>query len=378
MLYNKFIRSVIAICCLLVSTFMLASCSPQESIKIGFVAALTGSSSEISVNGRNAVYLAVEEINHAGGIKGKRIELHSEDDKNDKKIALHTDKHLAQHGVTAIIGHMTSGMAELTVPFVNEQNILMISPTISLDSLAGIDDNFVRVISSNKLQGDFLAKMAFKTEKVKKVAVIYDRRNEAFAEPVKSFFAQGIKSYGGQIVITEVFENGNSGEYSAIVKRINDADADGILLIASSVDAAMICQQFLKQEIKLPIFMPMWSMTNDLIKQGGPAVEGTYLINIIDFESSAPDFVKFKKDYYERYGAEATFASILSYEAAKVLFESMNHAQQLTAASIKEALLKKRIFKGLQGDIVIDQYGDTNRDFHLYRVKDGAFVKVEE
>lgn len=378
MLYRQSIRSVLAICCLLISIFLLASCSTNESIKIGFVAALTGNSSEISVNGRNAVVLAVEEVNRAGGIKGRRIELLLADDKNDKTIALSTDKQLVQQGVTAIIGHMTSGMAELTVPFVNEQNILMMSPTISLDSLAGINDNFIRVISSNKLQGDLLAKMAFKKEQVKKVAVIYDYRNMAFAEPVKRFFAQGIEATGGQIITTETFGSGNNAEYVTIAKRIGESDADGILLLASSVDAAMICQQFLKQGLTLPIFMPMWSMTNDLIKQGGPAVEGTYLINIIDFESSAADFVTFKKNYYDKYGAEATFASMLSYEAAKVLFESMNSAEQLTTASIKEALVKKRIFKGLQGDIVIDQYGDTNRNFHLYKVKNGVFVKVEE
>lgn len=371
-------KMIRAICFLLISTCLLTACNSKESIKIGFVAALTGNSSEISVNGRNAVLLAVEEANQAGGIKGRKIELLSEDDKNDKTAALAADRRLAEQGVTAIIGHMTSGMAELTVPLVNEQNIIMMSPTISLDSLSGIDDNFVRVVSSNKLQGDFLAEMAFKTKKAKRFAVIYDQRNKAFAQPVRSFFSKSIESYGGQIVATETFKNGSNGDYSAIAKKISEIDADGILLIASSVDAAMFCQQFAKQGIKLPVFMPMWAMTNDLIKQGGPAVEGTYLISIIDFESTNPDYIKFKKAYYEKYGSEATFASVLSYEAAKVLFESINNAQELTAVSIKNALLKKGIFKGLQGDIVIDQYGDTDRGFHLYMVRNGSFVRVKE
>lgn len=377
-LHVKVKAIILAITFFTLSSFLFTACNSKEMIKIGFVAALTGNSSETSVDGRNSVVLAAEEINKTGGIRGKQIQLLVVDDKNDKDIALIVDKYLVEQGAKVIIGHMTSGMAQLTVPFVNEENILMISPTISLDSLSGIDDNFLRVIPSNKLQGEFLADAAFKRKNVKKVAVIYDNRNKAFAEGVKGFFEQRIESYGGEIVATEIFDTGNNVNYSTIAQRIGKTDAEGVLVIASSVDAALFCQHFFKNDIRLPVFLPTWSMTNDFIKQGGPTVEGAYLVNFIDVESKAVDYVQFKKNYYEKYGSEPTFASLLSYEAAIVLFEAMGSTKELTAVNIKETILKQRRFKGLQDEIVIDEYGDITRKCYLYMVKNGVYTKVAE
>lgn len=378
MLHEKIRWRIFIASFFIISILLLSACRSKEGIKIGFVGGLTGNSSEIGVDGRNAVELAVDEVNKAGGIKGQQIELIIKDDKNDPKVALTVDKELIKNDVKIIIGHMTSGMTKLTIPLINEENVLMMSPTISLDSLTGIEDNFLRIIPSNNSQGDFLANTAFHKNNSKKIAIIYDQRNKAFAEGVIFAFKQKIEFYGGKIVIIEIFDNGNNVNYSRITKKIKDSDAEGILVIASSVDAAMFCQHFAKENINLPVLMPMWSMTNDLIKQGGPAVEGVYLVSYVDEDSMTLEYSQFRKKYYEKYQSEPSFASLLSYEATKILFDSMNEVKELTTEAIKENILGKRNFKGLQNEIVIDQYGDTLRGKYLYQVRNGAFVKVEE
>ena len=129
-----------------------------SSIKLGFSAGLSGLKSELGISGRNGAQLAVEEINRNGGVRGRKVELLVMDDKNNAETACVVDQKLAKQGVNIIIGHMVSSVAVDTVKNANENKILLISPTIATDELSHIDDNFIRVIASNKVQGYSLAK----------------------------------------------------------------------------------------------------------------------------------------------------------------------------------------------------------------------------
>ena len=93
------------------SLFMTA-CTQQQPLIIGFSAGLTGSASEMGVNGRNGLMMAVEEINAVGGVNGRHVEVRVKDDQNNPEIALAMDQELYQEGVSFIIGHMTSNMAK--------------------------------------------------------------------------------------------------------------------------------------------------------------------------------------------------------------------------------------------------------------------------
>ncbi len=83
----------------------------NNTIKIGFSGCLTGHLSDLGIGGRDAVILAVKEINAKGGVNGKKIKLIIKDDKNDPAAAVKADKELVSSGCIAIIGHMTSSIS---------------------------------------------------------------------------------------------------------------------------------------------------------------------------------------------------------------------------------------------------------------------------
>jgi len=283
-------------------------------------------------------------------------------------------KCLAQQGVKAIIGHMTSGMAELTVPFTNANRLLLISPTISTDDLTGRDDYFLRVIPSNAVQGRNLAKTAAKVAGAHRITVIFDALNDSFARPIIAAFDETFRAEGGGLVRTESFTG--QGDFERLVQLLQQTDTDGILLIASASDAGMFCQHQKKAGLDLPVFLPMWAMTNDFIAMGGAAVEGAYLISQEDSSSENPAYQRFRQRYSAKHGMEPTFAAILSYEATMVLAEGMRSAKELSAEGIKAAIIETKTFQGLQQPIVIDRFGDAAGSYYLYRVQGGAFVKV--
>lgn len=356
---------------------VLTSCLQQKPITIGFVASLTGSTSELGVNGRNGLMMAVEEINAIGGINGRSVEVVVKDDQNDPETGLAVDQELYEEGISFIIGHMTSNMATLSVPFVNSKDMLMLNPTMSATTLYNQDDHIISVISPNSGQAAIIKESLVKNGGSKNVSVIYESKNLAYTGTVKDSLAEEIAPIGGRIIYEEAFLSGADPSYLDISQRVLNTRPDSIVILASSFDAAMFCQQLYKLNNQIPVYLAAWSMNNDLLLQGGESVEGVTVPSLIDSNAQTPSYTAFREKYLKKYGAEPTFASVFSYESAMILFDAMTEAKSDDPEEIKNAIIKKGTYQGLQSEIYFNQYGDASRTIYAYIVKNGKFVKVE-
>ena len=170
---------------LLISVLLMVGLSgcekKKQPLKIGFAGSLTGRYSDLGVAGRNGATLAVEQINEAGGIHGRLVELIVKDDKNDPEVALQIDKELIEDGVAAIIGHMTSVMStavlpliNAVLPLINKEKIVMVGPTTTTNELTGLDDYFFRTVSPDFQQMRQLIHYIFDEKKLRTLAVAYD------------------------------------------------------------------------------------------------------------------------------------------------------------------------------------------------------------
>ncbi|MBI4857381.1 MAG: ABC transporter substrate-binding protein [Acetobacterium woodii] len=361
----------------IIITLALTACMSQKPLTIGFVASLTGSTSELGVNGRNGLMMAVEEVNAGGGINGKSVEVVVKDDKNDPETGLTVDQELYEAGVSFIIGHMTSNMAALSIPFVNSKDMLMINPTMSATTLFNQDDHLVGVISPNSDQAVVIKESMVKNGGGKNVAVIYESQNLAYTGTVKDGVAQEIAPLGGQIIYEEAFLSEANPNYLEISQHVLNSKPDSIVILASSFDAAMFCQQFYKLNNQTHIYLAAWSMNNDLLLQGGGSVEGVTITSLIASDSQMPTYIAFREKYLNKYGAEPTFAAVYTYEAAMMLFNTMADTRSDKPETIKSAIIKKGTYQGLQSDIIINEYGDASRTIYEYVVKNGQFKKAE-
>jgi branched-chain amino acid transport system substrate-binding protein len=370
---NREIQTVYVFLMMLMITLM--GCENKTSIKVGFAGCLSGRLSDLGTAGRNGLMLAVEQVNEAGGINGRPVDLIIKDDKHDPDVAIQVDKELIEEGVVAIIGHMTSAMSVAAVPLINKEKMLMISPTTSTNELTGIDDYFLRICPESKTQTDQLASHAFNIMNLRKMAGVYDLSNRAFAEGLYKNFTSEFKKMGGTVVFTKTFTSGEEVSYLDLAKTLLASDPEGLFMIAGALDTAMICQQVRKFGSELPIISSAWAFTPDLIQHGGSAVEGLIFSESFYKESKHENYLKFKTQFSERFGKEPGFAETFSYEATQVLVTALlkiNNVKQL-----KDTILKQQIFSGLQGDIRIDQYGDAKRKRFLITVKDGQFITME-
>jgi len=351
-------------------------CEKKENpIKVGFVGCLTGRLSDLGTGGRNGAILAVEEINGRGGINGRPIELITKDDRQDPEVALKVDRELVDNGVVAIIGHMTSTMSMLAVPFANKQKVLMISPTTSTDKLKGIDDYFVRVMPPNMAETDHLARHASTVMGLKKMIGIRDVSNRTYVEGFLNNFRSEFESLGGKIIYVEDFTSGEDVDFIKLADSLIKPEPDGILVMAGALDTAMICQRIRKAGSEVSILSSGWAMTADLIHDGGPTVEGVVFSQLFNRESRQKTYLEFRKRFEERFGEAPNFAAAHGYEAALALFKALS--KNADPQKLKATMLQQGIFEGVQGDFKVDKYGDPQRKRFLITVKNGQFQTAE-
>ena len=346
-----------------------------DPIKVGFVGGLTGRLSDLGTAGRNGVILAVEEINSSGGINGRSVELITKDDKQDPEEALRVDRELIDEGVVAIIGHMTSAMSMVVLPFMNKEKVLMISPTTSTNKVTGIDDYFIRMMPPNKSETDHLARHAFKSMGLKKMAAIYDLSNRGYGEGFLNNFREEFKGLGGKVIHTETFASGKDADFVKSAGSLLKSDPDGVLVVTGGLDAAMISQRIRMTGSKVPIISCGWAMTADLINDGGPAVEGVIFSQLLNRESRQKAYLEFRKRFEERFGEAPNFAAAHGYEAALALFKALS--KNADPQELKATILQQGIFEGVQGDFKVDKYGDPQRKRFLITVKNGKFQTAE-
>lgn len=353
----------------------LTACGEEPPLKIGFVGGMTGRVSDLGVAGRDGVILAVEGQNHAGGIAGRMVELVARDDHQDADRARQAVRELLKEGVIAIIGPMTSSMAVVIKPLIEEGQMVTISPTVKTDQLSAQDDFFLRVtppLSSNARQ---LAIQAVNNLHLRKFAVIYDLSNRAFTETWLNYFKTALQEQGGEVVAEEDFTSDPSVHFLPIAERIVAKEPDGVLMLSNAIDTALLAQQFNKLGSRTPLFCSEWAFTTDLISFGGRAVEGMSSYHSFNANSEDPHYLEFKERFIQRFGYAPAFASVLAYDAASFLFAGL--ANNPAREGLKGSLLALGSYRGLQSPFKVDRFGDVERRLFLTVVADGQFKVVD-
>ncbi len=347
----------------------------QKPIKIGFVGGLTGKISDLGIQGRNGATLAVEDINRQGGIHGRPVRLIAKDDKQDVQTALSVDKQLIDEGVVAIVGHMTTAMSEAALPLINDRKMVMVSPTTSTGKLSGIDDYFLRVINDNRGLTELLADYAAGRLKLRRIVATHDLSNKAYSEGFVAHFRAGFERFGGKVIHSESYVISPDSGFKKLARAMLAAKPDGLLIVASAIDTAMLCQQVRMAGSSIPILIGGYAQTPDLLSQGGPAVEGVIATEYVNYNSTAKPVVEFRNRFRERFGGvDPTFAAIFAYDAVMVIKDALSVNPD--PGSLKETILRQKTFRGLEGTFGINSYGDAKRTAYIVTVRNNRFTII--
>jgi branched-chain amino acid transport system substrate-binding protein len=354
----------------------VSGCDGLSPIRVGFTAELTGKQNELAINLRNGVQLAVEDINANGGINGRKIELIMEDDLGTPAGARAAENKLIDSGVVAVIGHLTSGQTIAGNAVAEERGTVLISATASTATLTGIKDLFFCTTPSTKYLGSEFAKFIFNDRGITSVGILLDRDNTAYSSSLANSFTTSLEQAGGHVTTRVMFSGNTISDFIPYVYGLRLSNPQAVLIIASPINAGIIAQQIRLQKWEIPLFAAPWAHGQELLRNGGNAIEGLELIIAFDMDSPNPALEKFNAHYLNRYAQEPAFTAIYGYEVVQVLVEALKLTKG-RSDGLPEALTSLSNVTTLTSSVTINEYGDTIRPLFIQEVVNGKFVTIK-
>jgi branched-chain amino acid transport system substrate-binding protein len=349
----------------------LAGCDEQPPLRVGFLAELTGRSSDLAEAGRNGVLMSIESARDGKLLKGRRVDVLIRDTGADASSAQKAAEDLVAAGVDVIIGPMTSGMVPPVQSVTENAGILLVSPSATATQFYGKDDLLVRINWTTRDNGSNYARH-YHAKGLRRLSVAVNENNRVFADSWLAEFRVVFESLGGTISASHYFDSA-AENYRDLVDRLLAPQPDGLLLIGNSVDVPRLAQQAYKSRPGIPMIAAEWAATSQLIELGGRSVEGLMLVQNYDQDDTSPRYVAFRDAYAKRFGKPPVFASVLGHDAASVVMGAL--ARRPNGMTVKDAVLKFGPYQGLQQEVLFDANGDAQRTAHFMVVRDGRFVR---
>lgn len=348
----------------------------DDTIKIGEFASLTGKEATYGQAAHKGTLLAIEEINAAGGVLGKKLELIFEDDQSKPgEAATIAKKLISRDKVVAILGEITSGRTLEAAPVAQNARIPLVSPGATAPEVTARGDYIFRVCFVDSFQGSVMAKFARQSLKLKRVAVL-SSASSAQSVGLARIFRQRFSADGGVIALEQKFSEGDK-DFRAQLTSIRAAGVEGIFVPAYYSEAALICKQARDLGVTVPLFgIDGWEST-ELIAIGGAAVEGAYFSTHFSPESNDPAVASFNERFRRRWSAGTDALSALGYDSAQLLADAIRRAGTTESARLRDALAATKNFKGVTGTISLDAQRNATKSAVVLQVKGGRFVFVE-
>lgn len=342
------------------------------TIKIGFSGPLTGDQALFGKTYLNGAQLAINEVNAAGGLLGKKVELSPLDDQADPKQGpVVAQRHADDKSIVAVIGHFNSGTTIPAAPVYNQARLAHVTEATNPKLTTLGFDTVFRPIANDNMQGGRPAEYAINTLKLKKAAIVHDK--QAFGQGVSEVFEKKFKELGGTVTSVNGI-TATDTDFSAVVTKIKNENPDVIQYGGTHVAGGLLLKQLRAQGMKQPFMAPDGCYTPEFIQVAGKEnAEGALVTFQIPPYDANPATKKFAEDYKKTFNEEPGPYSGSGYEQAKVLVAAIKAANSAEREAIVKSMRTVKI-DGLYGPIEFDSTGEVKTPaMFLFQVKDGKF-----
>jgi ABC-type branched-subunit amino acid transport system substrate-binding protein len=381
----KKLALVFATLLMLVVALPIASCkSSSDEIKLGAVMDITGALSGIGSQIRDGVQLAVNQINAAGGIDGKKVTLYVEDGQTDATAGFEAVKKLVEvNGCKVIIGPMISGATKASGEYALQKKVLLISPSATSPEIATqLYRQFVfRTVPSDTLQGTAMAQLVTEGG-YKKVALLVV--NNSYGAGMADVLIE--KLAGKATIVANVQYDLTKLDYLTELQTIKDKAPDCVIHVGYGDDAKIVY----KQALQLGLSNAQWIAPEGVYADATLSVaESAQFMasSVIGTRPTAPEglaaFSTFATAYKTAFGADPGVYCDGAYDAANLVFAAMKVVGSTDGTKIAAEVLKlAKNYAGASGSITLNQNGDrVSGDYEVWKVvKNGStysYAKVK-
>jgi len=353
-----------------------AGCAKADTgtIKIGGIYPLSGGVAVYGVEAKNGVEMAVEEINAAGGIDGRMVELIAEDDEGNPEKTVNAYKKLTtKDQVKIIIGSLTSGCTQAITSLAQAQKVVVVAPAATMASITDAGNFIFRVCFIDPFQGTVGAKFASANLGSKKAAVLYDVGND-YSVGLFDNFKIAFEAAGGTVVAAESYNTGDK-DFNAQLTKIKNAAPDVVYLPDYYSTVALIAKQLRAQGITAPIVgADGWG---GIVDNAGDEVLKGFYSDHYAADSTDQKVVDFVAKYKAKYNATPTAFAALGYDAMYVIKDAMVASKSTDSVKV-QAALEKTSGSYVTGNLTFDEKRNPTKSAVILEIvkKDGKLAPV--
>jgi len=355
-----------------------ASCGGGEEDKstpVAVVGPITGQYASFGAQMKNGGELAVEDINAAGGVLGKKLDLEFGDDACDPKQAVAVANQMTGNNVALVAGHYCSGSSIPASKVYAEANMVQISPASTnpafTDNRAG--PNIYRVCGRDDQQGGVAGKYIASHFSDKKVAFVHDKT--AYGKGLADETKKAMNEAGKQEAMYEAITAGEK-DYSALVSKLKQANIDLVYFGGYHTEAGLIIRQMRDQGMNTILMGGDALITQEFWSITGPAGEGTLMTFSPDPRKNpaAAEVVKRFKDK----GIEPEGYVLYTYAALQAWKQAAEKAKSIESADVVKAMNDTE-FDTVIGRFKFNEKGDPNLPpYAVYRWSNGTYDEISD
>ena len=358
--------------------------SGELTWRIGGIGPITGAAAQYGQGVMNAIQIAVDEVNAAGGINGYQISYNFQDDEMDAQKSVNAYNTLKDWGMQILEGTVTSGACAAVSQETYSDRIFQLTPSASSTSVTEGHDNTFQVCFSDPNQGTVSADYIAANQLGTKIGIIYDS-SDPYSSGVYQNFATEAQAIGLEIVATEAFTSDNKTDFSTQLQKCKDAEADLLFLPFYYQEGSVVLTQanqmgYAPTMFGVDGFDGLLSVENFDVK----LAEGVYLLTPFAADADDEATKAFVTKYQETYGGIPNQFAADAYDGIYILKEALE-ASGLTPDASNEEICEALIsgiqnvnYNGLTGEgMTWNSKGEVSKAPKAVIIKDGGYVSAE-
>jgi len=363
----------------LLSTLGFSNCGKthdSSSLKIGAILPLTGTASENGEFQKQGIDLAVDQINQAGGIKGKKIEIVYGDSKNEAKEGISLFTRMSDvDKVPALICTMSGISAPLSsyVAGLPQHNTVLFATVASAPGLAKKSDWVFRSFVTSDVEAARTASFAYTDANRRRMAILYV--NDEYGLGGLNVFKPEFERLGGQIVFAESFEKGAT-DFKTTLAKMKSQSPDGVYIVGYDKSFALLIKQLGEAQVKAQLFSTVSLSVPSWLELAGSSAEGAYLTASM-FGSDPNDAAtnSFIGAYQQKYNRTPNYVSAVTYSIVHMIAAAIDK-YGYSADGIRRGLAETKDFPALVGKVSFDADREGTLPVRIMRITNGKVADL--
>lgn len=362
---------------LLVAALAIAACGGPTEVQIGAIMSLEGAAAPYGESVWRGIQVAAQQVNDAGGVTvadtGAPVPLNivMRDAQSDPRRGLQVAQELIDMNIPAVIGAVSSDVTLAVADLFQQSEVVLLSPSTSSPALSTKGSYIYRNFPSDELEAINTADHIYNKAGIHSVDVVSSQSE--FGLGIKRVFIERFRALGGRVEAQISFP-AEAADVDTHIDDLIGGPSAGIYVAGYSSETARAAQAIRAAGIELPLFGTGAILANQLVAEGGEAVEGlVFPTPAFDPDSENEEVREFIAGYREMFGEGYDVYAAHGYDAVLILVQAIEQ-EGYGADNISFYLNAMNPFPGAAGETTFDEQGNARKFHRMMVIRNGEAV----